>query len=151
MGACKGHLLLTDMRVLCPSDACMEIPLPGLRAFERAMQAICIRASNILPDGAGAVERQCVQRIAKVHDQHLSFIALEAGLFSLGLPNSYLAINDPGANDTQIEVRACAAHRIAAHDCQSEPPARPSVEGCSKEQALAPEGACHALGIPQFI
>ena len=45
-----------------------------------------------------------MQRIAKVHDQHLSFIALEAGLFSLGLPNSYLAINDPGANDTQIEA-----------------------------------------------
>ena len=103
------------------------------------MQAICIRASNKSPDGAGAVERQCVQRIAKVHDQHLSFIALEAGLFSLGLPNSYLAINDPGANDTQIEVSACAAHRGAAHDCQGEPASIPSVDDCSKDQALAPD------------
>ena len=53
---------------------------------------------------AGAVERACVQRISKVHDQHLAYIALEAGLFSLGLPRTYLAVNDPGANDTQIEV-----------------------------------------------
>ena len=69
----------------------------------------CVRVSetliNLCPWGPGTVERQCVQRIAKVHDQHLSFIALEAGLFSLGLPNTYLAINDPGANDSQIEVR----------------------------------------------
>lgn len=54
--------------------------------------------------GAGAVERSCVQRISKVHDQHLAYVALEANLFSLGLPRSYLAINDPGANDSQIEV-----------------------------------------------
>ena len=52
----------------------------------------------------GAVERSCVQRISKVHDQHLAYVALEANLFSLGLPRSYLAINDPGANDSQIEV-----------------------------------------------
>ena len=37
-------------------------------------------------------------------DQFLAFIALEAGLFSLGLPDAYLQLNDPGAKDTQIEV-----------------------------------------------
>lgn len=54
---------------------------------------------------AGAVASSCVQRIAKVHDQYLAFIALEAGLFTLGLPNAYLDLNDPAAGDTQIEVR----------------------------------------------
>ena len=53
---------------------------------------------------AGAVEKACVQRISKVHDQHLAYIALESNLFSLGLPRSYLAVNDPGANDMQVEV-----------------------------------------------
>ena len=40
-----------------------------------------------------------------MHDQYLSFIALEGQLFSLGLPNSYLQLNDPKAQDTQIQVR----------------------------------------------
>jgi hypothetical protein len=40
-----------------------------------------------------------------VFDQYLSFIALEPSLFSLGLPNSYLELNDPAARDSQIEVR----------------------------------------------
>jgi len=35
----------------------------------------------------------------------MSFIALEAGLFSLGIPDTYLQLNDPQAQDTQIEVR----------------------------------------------
>ena len=55
---------------------------------------------------AGAVAASCVQRIAKVHDQYLSFVALEAGLFSLGLPSSYLELNDPAAGESQIEVKA---------------------------------------------
>ena len=40
---------------------------------------------------------------AQVFDQYLSFIALEAGLFSLSMPASYLELNDPAAQDTQIE------------------------------------------------
>ena len=107
MGSCERHLLPSGMRMHGPSDVWRRRCLGcGLK---RAIQAPHNRPSaltQIAPAGAGAVERQCVQRVAKVHDQHLSFIALEAGLFSLGLPNSYLAINDPGANDTQIEVSA---------------------------------------------
>ena len=60
--------------------------------------------TKVLPCFAGAVAASCVQRIAKVHDQHLAFVALEAGLFSLGLPNTYLELNDPAAGETQIEV-----------------------------------------------
>lgn len=53
---------------------------------------------------SNTVASQCVQRIAKVYDQYLSFVALEAGLFSLGLPDTYVQLNDPQAQDTQIEV-----------------------------------------------
>ena len=53
---------------------------------------------------AGLVQANCPQRIAKVHDQYLSFTALEARLFSLGLPDTYLQLNDPKAQDTQIQV-----------------------------------------------
>ena len=48
-----------------------------------------------------------MQRIAKVPDQYLAFVALEAGLFSLGLPNTYLELNDPGTGEAQIEVSPC--------------------------------------------
>lgn len=52
---------------------------------------------------SNTVAAQCVQRIAKIYDQYMSFIALEAGLFSLGIPDTYLQLNDPQAQDTQIE------------------------------------------------
>lgn len=55
------------------------------------------------------VAAACAQRVGKVYDQYLSFIALEAGLFSLGLRDTYLQLNDPAARDTQISVR-CPAH-----------------------------------------
>ena len=43
-------------------------------------------------------------KITKLFDQYLSFVALEPGLFSLGLPDTYLQLNDPTANDNQIEA-----------------------------------------------
>ncbi len=59
----------------------------------------------------GAVRANVAQRIAKVYDQYLSFIALEGRLFSLGLQDTYLQLNDPKARDTQIQVRtACKKH-----------------------------------------
>lgn len=45
------------------------------------------------------------QRVAKLHDQYLAFIALEPTIFSLGLPEAYVQLNDPSAQDSQIEVR----------------------------------------------
>lgn len=54
---------------------------------------------------ASSVRQQCQQRIAKVHDQFLAFRALEAGLFSLGLPNVYVDLNAPGVQDHQVQVR----------------------------------------------
>lgn len=57
-----------------------------------------------VPTHAGSVRANCAQRIAKVFDQYLSFIALESRLFSLGLPDTYLLLNDPKAQDTQVQV-----------------------------------------------
>ena len=46
-------------------------------------------------------------------DQYLAFAALEAGVFSLAQPGSYLALNDPTLQDTQVAA-----------------PARPGRPGC---------------------
>lgn len=47
-------------------------------------------------------------RLRQVFDQYLSFVSLESGLFTLGLPTSYLDLNDPGARDTQVEAAVAA-------------------------------------------
>lgn len=63
---------------------------------------------------SSTVASQSVQRIAKVYDQYLSFIALEPSLFSLGMPEAYLQLNNPQAQDTQIEVSCTAkAHQLS--------------------------------------
>mmetsp|Transcript_17310 Transcript_17310/g.44389 ORF Transcript_17310/g.44389 Transcript_17310/m.44389 type:complete len:644 (+) Transcript_17310:191-2122(+) len=51
----------------------------------------------------GAVQAGAGDRIAKVYDQYMSFMSLDDGTFSLGLPNSYLDLNDPSAQDFHIE------------------------------------------------
>ncbi|KAI8474656.1 MAG: SM/Sec1-family protein [Monoraphidium minutum] len=53
---------------------------------------------------AGALGSGNLGRVARVFDQYVSFVALEPGLFSLGLPGSYVELNDPAARDTQIEA-----------------------------------------------
>ena len=42
-------------------------------------------------------------QIAKVYDQYTNFVSLEPSLFSLNLPASYRAYNDPNVADVQIE------------------------------------------------
>jgi len=56
----------------------------------------------------GTVSRRCAQQIAKVYDQHLAFIALESNMFSLGMSDTYLRLNDPAARDTEIEASTSA-------------------------------------------
>lgn len=51
----------------------------------------------------GAVKSASATRIAKIYDQYLSFIALEAGLFTLALPDSYLRLNDNRATEQDID------------------------------------------------
>jgi len=52
---------------------------------------------------ASMVKANAVQRVGKLFDQYLAFIALEPTLFSLNLPDSYVQLNDPSAADQQIE------------------------------------------------
>jgi hypothetical protein len=63
---------------------------------------------------SGALSSGNLGRVAKVMDQYVSFIALEPGLFSLGLPSSYVELNDPAARDSQIEVCAGCGGQGAA-------------------------------------
>uniref|UniRef100_A0A0C9S5J0 TSA: Wollemia nobilis Ref_Wollemi_Transcript_19053_2198 transcribed RNA sequence n=1 Tax=Wollemia nobilis TaxID=56998 RepID=A0A0C9S5J0_9CONI len=53
---------------------------------------------------AGALKSDCVQRIAKVYDQYLEFITLENGMFSIAQPSTYVQLNDPQAQDKDIET-----------------------------------------------
>ncbi|DBA03371.1 TPA: hypothetical protein N0F65_004648 [Lagenidium giganteum] len=50
-----------------------------------------------------SVEANCTSMISKVYDQYTNFVSLEPTLFSLHLPNSYRAYNDPSVQDAQIE------------------------------------------------
>ncbi|POM62644.1 SEC1 family transporter SLY1 [Phytophthora palmivora] len=50
-----------------------------------------------------SVEAGCTSMIAKVFDQYTNFVSLEPSLFSLNLPESYRAYNDPNVADMQIE------------------------------------------------
>lgn len=45
---------------------------------------------GLLLVAAGVVASSAAARVAKVYDQHDQFLSLEGGLFSLGLPDTYL-------------------------------------------------------------
>lgn len=64
---------------------------------------------------AGAVQRSCAQQIAKVFDQYLAYISLESNMFSLGLPNIYLELNNPTAKDHEIQVGLTPILPLDAH------------------------------------
>ena len=54
---------------------------------------------------AGVVSTNSAASVARVYDQYNRFVSLESGIFSLGLPQTYVQLNDPKAQDTEIEVR----------------------------------------------
>ena len=85
----------------------------------------------------GCVRTNCSQRMAKVFDQYLSFIALEGKLFSLGLRDTYLQLNDPKAQDMQVQVRKGAYHLCSSH-------ARHSRASPAQEQPCRAAGGAHA-------
>ena len=68
---------------------CSPLPRPGLEAL--AGEAVRCEGG--------------VARVARVCDQCLGFVTLEQRLFSLGLPRAFVQLNDPQANDKDIEVR----------------------------------------------
>lgn len=80
--------------------------LIGVHATLHAL-VLCARlhARRLLEQlAAGVVKAGALQRVARLHDQYLAFIALEPTLFSLGMPEAYVELNDPHARDYQIEV-----------------------------------------------
>ncbi|KAL1372353.1 hypothetical protein AAHE18_01G197400 [Arachis hypogaea] len=52
---------------------------------------------------SGTLASDSIQRISKVHDQHLEFITLEDNLFSLADKSCFVQLNDPSAGDREIE------------------------------------------------
>jgi sec1 family domain-containing protein 1 len=57
---------------------------------------------------AGMVQAATPTVVAKVFDQHLSFIALEQNLFTLALEDSYVQLNDSKASEQQLEAAVAA-------------------------------------------
>ena len=56
----------------------------------------------------GMVKAATPTVVAKVFDQHLSFIALEQNLFTLALEDSYVQLNDSKATEQQLEAAVAA-------------------------------------------
>ena len=48
-------------------------------------------------------EADAGQRVAKVVDQYMDFISLDHSLFSLNMPDSFIALNDPQVSDSDME------------------------------------------------
>jgi hypothetical protein len=113
------HLLLEQERQAIPDVPAIYFVHPTPENVERIIQdaqqqlydVMHVNFATSVPSrlleqlASGVVKANAVGRVAKLFDEYLSFIALEPSCFSLGLPDSYLALNDPTAKDTQIEVR----------------------------------------------
>nr|XP_024390597.1 SEC1 family transport protein SLY1-like isoform X2 [Physcomitrium patens] len=50
------------------------------------------------------LKTDCFQRIAKVYDQYLEFVTLENGMFCLAQPLSYVHLNDPAAQEQDVQA-----------------------------------------------
>lgn len=113
------HLLLEQERQPIPDVPAVYFVNPTAENIDRIVQdaaqqlydVMHVNFATSVPSrlleqlATGAVKANAVGRIAKLYDEYLSFIALEPTCFSLGLPDSYLSLNDPTAKDSQIEVR----------------------------------------------
>jgi hypothetical protein len=121
------HLLLEQERQAIPDVPAIYFVHPTPENVERIIQdaqqqlydVMHVNFATSVPSrlleqlASGVVKANAVGRVAKLFDEYLSFIALEPSCFSLGLPDSYLALNDPTAKDTQIEVRCEAGNTVA--------------------------------------
>lgn len=113
------HLLLEAERQPITDVPAVYFMLPTAENVEKVVQdaaaalydLMYINFATSVPSrlleqlATGAVKANAVGKIAKIYDEYLSFIALEPTMFSLGLPDCYLSLNDPQAKDAQIEVR----------------------------------------------
>lgn len=112
------HLLLEAERQPIPDVPAVYFVQPSAANVDRIAQdaqqalyeAMHINFSTSAPSrlleqlATGIVKANAVDKVAKIYDEYLAFIALEPGMFSLGLPDCYLSLNDPSAKEMQIEV-----------------------------------------------
>jgi hypothetical protein len=122
------HLMLENERQPIPDVPAVYFVQPSQPNVERIVAdavaglyesmhlnfTLSINSKLVEQLAAGVVKAGCLQRVSKVYDQYTAFVALEATLFSLGLPDAYLELNDPHARDYQIEVRT-QAHPVSLH------------------------------------
>ncbi|CAG9464851.1 unnamed protein product [Pedinophyceae sp. YPF-701] len=114
------HLLIDAERQAIPDVPAVYLVLPTEQNVQRIVQDAATSTysevhvnfvSHATPQvmqamAAAAVQHRCVEKIAKVFDQYLSFVSLEPSFFSLGMPTAYADLHDPAAKDADIE--ACA-------------------------------------------
>eukprot|EP00775_Hariotina_reticulata_P012398 gene12398-12533_t len=112
------HLLLEAERQPIPDVPAVYFVQPSAANVDRIAQdaqqalyeAMHINFSTSVPSrlleqlATGIVKANAVDRVAKIYDEYLAFIALEPSMFSLGLPDCYLSLNDPSAKEMQIEA-----------------------------------------------
>jgi hypothetical protein len=123
------HLLLDTERQPIPDVAAVYLVAPSAANIERIVadaaaglyDTMHLNFTTALPGklmeqlATGVVKADAAKRVAKLHDQYVSFIALEPNLFSLNMPDAYVQLNDPSAQDSQIEVGVgCWVERSSA-------------------------------------
>lgn len=111
------HLLLDSDRQPIPDVPAVYFVEPTAEAIDRISadaakklyESLHLNFTTHIPRplmerlASNVVKSQSAARISQVYDQHAQFIALEPDLFSLGLPSTYVQLNDPRATDTTIE------------------------------------------------
>uniref|UniRef100_M4BGH3 Uncharacterized protein n=1 Tax=Hyaloperonospora arabidopsidis (strain Emoy2) TaxID=559515 RepID=M4BGH3_HYAAE len=119
------HMLLESEREAIPDVPVIYFVEPTLENLERIVSdcskelyssahlnfAYPLTRESLEYLARASVEAGCTSMIAKVYDQYTNFVSLEPGLFSLNLPNSYRAYNDPNVADVQIEETMSAVVR----------------------------------------
>ncbi|RLN59013.1 hypothetical protein BBJ28_00006811, partial [Nothophytophthora sp. Chile5] len=72
-------------------------------AYPLSRESLEFLARASVEAGCTSMVRLLWSGISKVYDQYTNFVSLEPNLFSLNLPDSYRAYNDPSVADVQIE------------------------------------------------
>lgn len=113
------HLMLEAERQPIPDVPAVYLVQPTAANIDRIVsdaanslyEAMHLNFTSSLPAkqleqlASSAVKANAAQKVSKIYDQYVAFTALESNLFSLGLPDAYVELNDPAAKDVQIEVR----------------------------------------------
>uniref|UniRef100_A0A7S0RXY2 SM/Sec1-family protein n=1 Tax=Chlamydomonas leiostraca TaxID=1034604 RepID=A0A7S0RXY2_9CHLO len=112
------HLMLEADRQPIPDVPAVYLVQPSTSNIDRIIadaagslyESMHLNFTSSLPSrlleqlASGAVRSNAVSKVNKIFDQYVSFIALEPNMFSLGLADAYVQLNDPAAAEAQIEA-----------------------------------------------